>query len=220
MSSPWGMAIRTPDHGEAACSASRVPTLDLECGCNQGCLKKFPREEIKAHRLNMLEMEKEEREMLVMGVLLSWQYNSQQAKRGKRKPDWFRYCFQGEKNCVGAFRFLYHFGNKALRNLKKHVVEHGAVPRVHGNRGRRPHNYLPFPAVEHCASFIKSYSEEFGLPHPAPLHGRAEMPPCTCQLVRYTNPCMLSMLLRTKKLTAGWQACQSFAAFGGHAFPI
>ena len=44
-------------------------------------------------------------------------------------------------------------------------------------RGRRPHNALLFPDVEHCAAFIKSCSEEFGLPHPAPLHGRAEMPP-------------------------------------------
>ena len=171
------LAERCDDDGERSRSPNPHPPPDIQCGCNQECLKKFSKDEIEAHRLNLCDMEKEEKDLLVMGVLLSGQFESHDTRRGKRKHDWYRYSFQGEKICAGAFRYLYDIGKKAMRSLKRHLAENGAVPRVHGNRGRRPHNALLFPDVEHCAAFIKRYSEDFGLPHPAPLHGRAEMPP-------------------------------------------
>ena len=80
--------------------------------------------------------------------------------------------FQGEKICAGAFHFLYFLGTKSFINLKKHVVGNGAVPHVHGIIGKRRHNALSFSDVEFGAHF-----KEFGLPHTAPLHGRADMPP-------------------------------------------
>ena len=58
-----------------------------------------------------------------------------------------------------------------------HLEKHGPVPRVHGNTGRLPPNTLPFEAVRHVVVFIQNYATSFGIPHPAPLHGRDDMPP-------------------------------------------
>lgn len=165
----------TIDSGSSATQSNPPP--DLACGCNQACLRHFARDEIEAHRLNLCEMVKVEKDMLVMGVLLSVQCDGELTRRGKRKHVEYRYCFQGERVCAGAFRYLYDLGDRTLKNIKQHMAKHGAVPRVHGNCRRRSHNALTFDEVENCAKFIKAYSNEHGLPHPAPLHGRDEMPP-------------------------------------------
>ena len=68
-------------------------------------------------------------------------------------------------------------GTKQFENLKTHLQLHGPVPRIHGNRGRRPKHALTYPAVEKVATFLKAYAERFGISHPAPLHGRADTPP-------------------------------------------
>ena len=165
----------------AACAGGSTGPKPLEtnivCGCSMACLRKFTQEEIDIHRLNMQEMEKEEKELIIMGVLMSTQFEKEASSRGKRKHQYFAYSFQGEKVCAGAFRFIYDIGKKAMRNLKLHLEKNGPVPRRHGNLGRRPHNAFLFNDVERCVQFLKSYAEQYGLPHPAPLHGRADMPP-------------------------------------------
>ena len=48
----------------------------------------------------MLEMEKEEKELLVMVVLLAGQYDSEHTTRGRKKLDWYRYSFEGENSVL------------------------------------------------------------------------------------------------------------------------
>ena len=154
------------------------PAPGIVCGCSKACLRKFPSEEILLNRLNMREMTKGEKELLLMGVLYSTQFDSEKTTKGlKRQHQYFDYCFRGEKICAGAFRYIFDIGQKYLKNLKKNLAENGPVPRRHGNSGKKPHNALSFADVEACAKFLKHYGEEFGIPHPAPLHGRDAMPP-------------------------------------------
>ena len=79
--------------------------------------------------------------------------------------------------CVKAFRTIYGVRTKRLCHLIGHIKEHGPVARQHGNTGRRPVHALRFEQVEGVVKFIKSLSEQFGIPHPASLHGRNAQPP-------------------------------------------
>eukprot|EP00117_Sycon_ciliatum_P012444 scpid97049/ scgid13510/ len=125
----------------------------------------------------MMEMEDNERDMFIMGMLLATHYCTPETRRGKRKHEFYQYSYDGQEVCSGAFQYIYNIGKKLWRNLKKHLQENGPVPRRHGNIGRRPANALQFPDVKRCVEFLKAYVEEFGLPHPAPTHGRAGVPP-------------------------------------------
>ena len=78
---------------------------------------------------------------------------------------------------MGAFRILYDVGKKHMENLIAHLEREGPVPRVHGNTGGRPHNTLPYSDVKNVVVFIDNFATEFGIPHPAPLHGRTDAPP-------------------------------------------
>eukprot|EP00117_Sycon_ciliatum_P040326 scpid75678/ scgid29653/ len=64
-----------------------------------------------------------------------------------------------------------------MDNLRKHFEQHGIEPRTHGNTHRRPHNALHFADVKRCVEFISAFVQDFGIPHPAPLRGRADTPP-------------------------------------------
>ena len=79
--------------------------------------------------------------------------------------------------CVVAFCKIYGLGEKAMKNLLKHFEKNGAVPRVHCNSVRKPHNALSFSVVEFVVKFINTHAIIFGLPHPAPLRGRDGTPP-------------------------------------------
>ena len=126
----------------------------------------------------MLEMEKSERNLLVLGVLESVRHSKETTTKGKeRTRERFAYSFHRVRVCVGAFRVVYGLGIKHFNNLLSHLEEYGPVPRVHGNKHKLPHNTLPFQDVKHAVTFIQNYATRFGIPHPAPLHGRDDMPP-------------------------------------------
>ena len=45
-------------------------TLDVSrCGCNRDCFKLFPKEAVEANRFMVLDLEKSQKEMLVLGIL-------------------------------------------------------------------------------------------------------------------------------------------------------
>ena len=79
--------------------------------------------------------------------------------------------------CQGAFRRFDELGNYKFEHLQRHLSQNGVVPRVHGNKRRKPKHALSFPVVENMVKFIKTHAEVFGIPHPAPLHGRASIHP-------------------------------------------
>eukprot|EP00117_Sycon_ciliatum_P031475 scpid39140/ scgid24612/ len=172
--------VHVADAGEgqaadAAAAAADTPTRS--CGCTKNCLSKFPSSEVDDFQLTMRGLEKAEKDMLLMGVLLSAEYPRSDAQRGKRRRAAFDYSFRGEVVCAGAFRQIYDVSQRVLKNILNHLKNCGPVPRINRNTGRRPHNALTFNVVKVCADFLKQYAEEFGLPFPAPVHGRADRPP-------------------------------------------
>lgn len=125
----------------------------------------------------MRSLDKKEKDMFLMGLLLSCTYTPDQALRGKRRRAAYRYSFEGEEVCVGAFRHVYEISHKVFKNISKHISENGPVPREHGNLRRRPVNAFTFLEVKFCVDFVKTYADLHGLPYPAPTHGRAAKPP-------------------------------------------
>ena len=164
------------DSGERASPTGALPRR--VCGCQSNCLKNFDPAELEESILNMRDMEKSERDLIILGILESLRHSKERTTKGtKRTRERFAYKFQGSRVCVSAFRIVYDLGKKHLVNLITHLEENGAVPRVHGNTGKRPHNTLSFTDVKNVTTFIDNHAVEFGIPHPAPLHGRADMPP-------------------------------------------
>ena len=145
---------------------------------SKDCLKHFDAAEILQSRMNSQELERDEKDMLLLGILESLKYSSEENYYGKkRKRAAFCYKFQGLQICVNAFRYIYSIGTRQFKNILKHLETVGPTPRVHGNSGRRPHHALTFPVVEHLVVFLKRYAEMYGIPHPAPLRGRDGVPP-------------------------------------------
>ena len=163
---------------EGAANLDRTPDK-ICCGCSQNCLQKFENRDIEVNILNMKEMDRHESDLIILAHLDSCrhQYTLAHKPGEKRRRDRFGYSFQGVDVCVGAFKHIYDVGEKRLRNLRKHLDQHGVSVRTHGNAGRRPHNSLFYTDVERVVEFIHHHAEIFGIPHPAPLHGRDGLPP-------------------------------------------
>ena len=79
--------------------------------------------------------------------------------------------------CRRMFMVAYDVGKHGLENLLKHYSEHGAVPRTHGNTGKKPSKSLRFEEIKFAVQFIANYADEFGLPQPAAPRGRDDTPP-------------------------------------------
>ena len=148
------------------------------CGCRADCLSHFDEGAIESQRMNFREMEKREKEALLLGIMHASRATFDMTTKGKKRVRaTLRYVVDGRPVCKSAFLYTMDVGTKQFKNLLKHLEENGPVPREHGNRTRRPHNALTFPVVKACVQFIKNHADEFGIPHPAPLHGRATDPP-------------------------------------------
>ena len=72
---------------------------------------------------------------------------------------------------------MFDVEKKSLKNLLKHYSANGAVPRQHGNRGRKPKHSKNFDDVQRVLNFILGYADEQGLPQPAAPRGRDDEPP-------------------------------------------
>ena len=152
---------------------------NYSCGCSLNCFRKFDEADVEVNVLHMKELERPESDLIILGLLESGRHETALSHKPgeKRQRQRFRYSFQGVEICVAAFRTLYDISEKRLKNLRKHLHEHGVTARVHGNRGRRPPNALEFADVKNCLDFIKRHADVYGIPHPAPLRGRDDVPP-------------------------------------------
>ena len=162
----------------SASASSSSHQTETQCGCDSRCFRFFDAGEIEAHRLSIQDLEKTEKEVLVLGVLESCRHEEEQTTKGKRRRRTrFSYQYRGHPVCVTAFRHFYSLGQKEFRNLLNHLSENGAIPCVHGNKGRKLEHALSFAEVKVAVTFIQNHAERYGIPHPAPLYGRDSDPP-------------------------------------------
>lgn len=139
------------------------------CGCPQNCFSSIDDDTIVEHIYNLREMEKETKEMYLMGALIKIGSDPKRSRYGERKRTRYEYRFERNIICRKAFLTIYDIGEKALKNLIRHINENGNVPRIHGNTGKKPRHALAFGDVEKVVQFIIKYAEENGLPQPADI---------------------------------------------------
>ena len=157
--------------------------LEKGCGCPQACYNQFTEDELYSIRLSMLELQKVEKDMLLLGKLQLLAnatdviHHSRQEVNVQRKRVTYRYAFDGRSVCKSAFCFLHHISGKVHKNLQHHLKENGAIPREHGNRGRLPPNAFSFSTINRIVTFIRNYATVHGLPQPAARSGRGGIAP-------------------------------------------
>ncbi|KAK3105662.1 hypothetical protein FSP39_002952 [Pinctada imbricata] len=149
------------------------------CGCKRKCFDMFTENEIYQHRLSMRELDKFEKEALLLGKLTQSEIRGTNRCKltGERQRQNFNYSFNQNAICETAFLLFHDIGNKAFKNLKQHYKENGIESRVHGHKGRRAPNSFPFEVIENVVLYIKNHADENGLPMPAAPRGRNEIPP-------------------------------------------
>ena len=178
-----------------------IPDMDVEklvvqtkvqngCGCPHNCYNQFSEDEVYYSRLQMLELEKGERDMLFLGKLMvcgrtaSSVSHARKVTATKRQRVTYEYSYDHRVVCKPVFCFIHAISEKVLKNLQVHLKENGPIPRVHGNKGRLPPNTFTFETIEYIVTFILNYAEVYGLPQPAAGRGRADVHQFICLLVR------------------------------------
>ncbi|XP_062621644.1 uncharacterized protein LOC134283212 [Saccostrea cucullata] len=122
-------------------------------------------------------MGKEEKEMYIMGSLNQKGSKKITSKRKEKKRTRYIYTFKGHEICRDAFVYIYDTTRKVLRNIAKHLSEHGAIPREHGNTGKKPSHSLKFEEIRNAVTFILNYAGEVGMPQPEAPRGIDGIPP-------------------------------------------
>ena len=145
--------------------------MPFSCKCLRNCLTHFERSELISHILNIRELNKDEKELMIMGVLQKVGKDDLTTKKKTRKRIRYVYKFKGVSVCHEAFQIIYDITDHVLDSLMKHVNSHGIVPRVHGNTGRTPKHSLVYDDIVRAVDFIKSFADEHGLHQPAAPRG-------------------------------------------------
>ncbi|MES9883078.1 MAG: hypothetical protein ABW185_19615 [Sedimenticola sp.] len=127
-----------------------------ECGCTKNCMSQFTQDEIEQNILLLRELEKTEKEMLLMGVLKQCGIDKKHVTERKRVR--YSYVYRNQRVCRQAFQLLYDTKERTLDNIQKHMQSHGATPRVHANTGRRPHNAFKFDEIKVSVMFLAHLS--------------------------------------------------------------
>ncbi|XP_060568543.1 uncharacterized protein LOC132727145 isoform X2 [Ruditapes philippinarum] len=145
--------------------------------CRLACSGKFTKDQIYQYLLNMKEMEKETKEIYIMG-LINDERSTEKTQRGKKRQRMRRkYTFHGTEVCKKTFLLCHGIGKKTLSSLSKQVFQEGIAPRIHGNTGRKPHNAITFDDVTRVIHFISNFADERGIHQPAAPRGRDDIPP-------------------------------------------
>ncbi len=183
MSMPTGSTIPGPSVTPAPDEEEITREFEEGCGCAEKCYEKFSVSEIMEFRLSMMELSKSDRDMFLMGrlqVLIRdpcTVSHARSSKAVKKQRLTTAYAFDSRNICQKAFCFIHDIKEFTLRALRKHIIEVGPVPRIHGSMGRKAYNAYPFEVVESAVTFIKNYASVFGLPQPAAPRGRANQAP-------------------------------------------
>ena len=195
------------------------------CSCSNNCLSQFTITEVYSFYLLLREMNKTEKDMLILGklqILSRGGSSVQHANRvqpGKRKRVTCDYRFDYRSVCKDAFIFLHDMSTKQLNNLLKHLQNNGPISREHGLTGRMPATTYPFEVVSDGVHFIRNYAEVYGIPQPAARSGRAKNPPIYLPASqnylivhsKYVEACQIKDLharfLKYKSFIQLWKKC-------------
>ena len=117
------------------------------------------------------------KEMYIMGSIKRVGSKNMTSKRKERKRLRYEYSFQEQGICRQAFLIINDITEKVLKNINKHVSAAGAIPRVHGNTGKKPLHALKYEDIHNAITFITNYAAEVGKPQPEAPRGSDGIPP-------------------------------------------
>ena len=157
------------------------------CECSLGpgktpCSNHFPKEYIINSRLDCLDLEKEQLDFLVIGLLRSHHrksdfinvYNHGKAPSKKvntvdnTKASYF---VDDVPVCRKTFAFLHTIGHNKLDSLRKHYISHGITERQHSLKRKQSNNpkTLPVEKVKDIKDFIYNIAINKSIPLPGRL---------------------------------------------------
>lgn len=132
-------AIPRANCGESSDSSLLMPVDDEKlavqamiergCGCPHDCYKQFSEEEVCTIRLKMLELEKVERDMLILGKLMVCARlagsisHARKVCSTKRQRITYEYSYDCRVVCKSLFCFLHVIGEKVLKNLQSKKMD-------------------------------------------------------------------------------------------------
>ncbi|KAJ8317532.1 hypothetical protein KUTeg_005436 [Tegillarca granosa] len=159
------------DDSSTMCTGSDMSDAELASvhshSCKAGCIKKLDAKRVLENRLNMQELEKGERDLIILGQLQACGLSrGDTTGKGDRKRHRFSYQFDNETVCADCFIYINNISSKYLKNLRKHLYTHRVVPRTHGNKGEMPHNALKYEDVKNIVQFLIGYADRYGMPQP------------------------------------------------------
>ncbi|XP_052284865.1 uncharacterized protein LOC127881174 isoform X2 [Dreissena polymorpha] len=147
------------------------------CCCLKNCQKHFSYDQIRSSVLNMQEMSRDENGQFLMGILSNGFVCTETTKLGnKRQREKRSFAIHGKNVCKSTFMLYYDTKRTVLSNMLKHVTLHGAVPRVHGNKSRRPMHAMQLEDVQRVVHFLKNTDETIGIFYPEAPRGNDRIP--------------------------------------------
>ena len=125
------------------------------CGCskqkNGPCSSVLSSQEVTNYRLAISELDRLELDITLLaqlhagmntGELLTHTRGS--ARPGVRQRVTFTYMYRGRHICREMFIFLHRIRRTRLYNLSQHLCTNGLVPRIYGNKGKKPKHAFEF----------------------------------------------------------------------------
>jgi len=138
--------------------------LKKGCECSENCMKEFEPNIVLKHRLNIEELTKTEHDLYMMGVTMACVGQTEKtAHKKERKKLRARYRFMGREVCQNAFLYLENTTLHQIKSIRKHMMDHGVSPRVHGNHKRTPINVLPLDTYQLAIRFLEEYLEKHAI---------------------------------------------------------
>jgi len=134
--------------------------LKSGCECGMKCFSGLESDFVWKHRCNIAELSKGEHDMYLMGIMMASLANPKATSKHKeRQRNRNKYIFQGKEVCQEAFLYLENVTIYQLKSIRRHVLEHGVVARVHKNKGKRPHNVLELDHYQLTHRFVEDLLE-------------------------------------------------------------
>ena len=123
------------------------------------------------YRNSSLEHTKDELNLVIKVQLLSHRQSggstdSKKHKAKDRERAFQEYFLFGKQVCQKTFCFAHGIGVNTLRRIGSHLDNHGLSEKVHGNKGKSPHNAMTVNDINNVITFLQSYANKNGLPLP------------------------------------------------------
>ena len=143
--------------------------IDRGCGCDNGpnksqCSLLFPIEHYRSLRSTFAELNHDELDLIVMGHIMAHTFQSSLLQGHhsyvptERRITYSQFFHQGHHVCQRTFLFIHTIGIKRFKTIKSSYLNSGPVPRVHGNRGRRPKHQLSLEQIKDVIQYVLNYT--------------------------------------------------------------